>query len=638
MADNCDDKPIKKIPLRGHQVNPATVRTDSTSKNTIPSQSNQPNTDRDIQDRLKKFQKLYNSESDWRDATDETFRDQPFRNTSLGGDIGGGNIGGGGGFTTRDSGTGATNYSTISIVGESFTSLVEYKRTLFKKKQLAKTCKPLKTTGGGGSRRGRMCVCPVCSRLNRVKDKVAGKNYFKIPFTNIRIPRFDHLFDKIVTFDSNRRNGEVCGICGGQKSIVDVTDDSPRYAAASQMIDENAQKIMEAEAKLGLGGTRTTIIQGSDLLFVGLGFNNNKTYEVIPDSNIAPAMRGGKIPQQNGMLVNSVVGKQGSLGWPQQVGNYTIKCANKFNLLAGAGGITIATGGPLTISAGLMKIVGPQLSIGSSTGPLTLEGDSVNVTGRAVSITPTGGELFVKGNINNTGNITTQGHAHFESVSFAKASCVGVTKSTQMSNANQDVTLSQPAVWSAFALTAAMLDLKTYFQNILTDSASSAFRLLSPKENENLADRMAALTKYAYPIEKLPTGLIMPGTPVSLDGTLVGTFPCNFGGQTGGVAKGIITGTTISPIPLYNFPHTHGIPEMQHKHEVVLPDIDITSSSPVALRGKILNGAHESGVPANPTKDTFARLMEIKKVAVEFAANISTEAIKLASKVQRLFA
>lgn len=511
---------------------------------------------------------------------------------------------------------------------EVYKTLYQEKRAILNKKEQAKKCKPLLALAAGLLLQ-RLCRCPVCGPCNKTKDKVAGKNYFKIPFTNLKVPRLDHIFDKTYTFDQNRRPGQKCGICGGKKTIPDVTDDSLKYQKIAQNIDQNAEKIMEAEAKLGLGGTRTTIIQGSDMLFVGLGFNNNKTYEVLPDAGIAPTMRGGKVPQQNGMPVNAVVGKQGSLAWPQQVGNFAIKCANKFNLLAGAGGITIATPGPLTISAGITKIIGPQLTIGSSTGPLTLEGDSVNITGRAVSITPAGGELFVRGNINNTGNITTQGHAHFESVSFTKGSCVSTTKQTYNSTANVDVTQTQPATWSGFALGAALLDLQTYYQMILTDASTSAFRLLSLKEMTNVADRMTSISKYSMPIESIPTGLILPGTAISINGTC----PCN----DGGFAVGTIAGATTSPIPLFNFPHTHGLPEMHHKHEITLPDLDYTSQTPTALRKKVLNGAHESGVPANPTKDTLKRLREVGKVAVEFAAALPAEAIKLAAKVQRLF-
>ena len=298
--------------------------------------------------------------------------------------------------------------------------------------------------------------------------------------------------------------------------------------------------------------------------------------------------------------------------------------------MAGAGGITIATPGPLTFSAGMMKFVGPQLSLGSSIGPLTLEGDSVNITGKAISITPTGGELFVKGNISNTGNITSVGHAHFESVSFAKGICVGTTKSTAPGNANPDNTITQPATWFPSSIAAAILDLQTYYTHILSDTKTSAFRLLSPKENLNISDRLIALTKLSLPIEIpiAPTGYLIPGTPISV----VGTCPCNFGG----IAGGVITGSILAPVPLYNVPHTHGLPEMMHSHDVVLPDMDYSSGSAQALRGKVMTGMQESGVPADPSKDTVARFTEVVRTTIEFSYNLAVEGIKLAAKFARM--
>ena len=376
---------------------------------------------------------------------------------------------------------------------------------------------------------------------------------------------------------------------------------------------------MEREARLGLGGTRTTMIQGSDLLFVGLGFNNNKTYETVPGGSIAPTMNGGKIPQQGGVPANAVVGKQGSLAWPQQVGNYTIKCANKFNLLAGAGGISFTTPGPLTFSAGMLRFTGPQLALGCSNGPLTLEGETVNISGKAISVVPTSGEFFVKGNINNTGNMTVQGHAHFESMSFVKASCIGITKSTFMAKANPDVLQTQPATWGLKALTSALLDLQTYVQAIPMDSKTSAFRLFSPKEGQNLADRLGAIASLALPWELKKTGYILPGTKTK----------AHFIGES---SKEFIFDDFCE---LHNIPHVHGIPEMMHKHEITLPDMDYTNDSPQALRGKIINGSHESGVPAEPTKDTVSRLAEVKRTAVEFAAAAKVEGTKLIAKATR---
>lgn len=490
------------------------------------------------------------------------------------------------------------------------------------KRKRDKNCKPLNPQGSHANKNTgqRKIPCPTCNASNKVKDKIAGKNYFTIPFTDFRIPRFDHLIDKIPSFDDNRRDGEKCGACGGSKQITDVADDSAKYQQVAQKIESNAEKIMDKEAKLGLGGTRTTIIQGSDLLFVGLGFNNNKTYETIPGGTIAPSMKGGKIPQQNSVTANAVVGKQGSLAWPQQVGNYTIKCANKFSLLAGAGGITIATPGPLAFSSGIMKLTAPQISVGCSSGPLALEGESVNITGKSISITPTGGELFVKGNINNTGNILTQGHAHFESMSFSKAACVGVTKSTYTAKANPDVLQTQNATWSVKALAAALLDLKTYYQNVPADSKTSSFRLMSPKDLQNVSDRFKVMANLALPWEIVVTGYVIPGTQFI---ALINGYPCEI--------------TIVTPVDLHNFPHIHGIPEMMHRHEIMLPDMDYTNDSTQTLREKVVNGAQESGVPADPTKDTQTRLAEVKRTAVEFAAVAQVEATKIIAKIMRFF-
>lgn len=499
--------------------------------------------------------------------------------------------------------------------------LFENKKQLFAKKARVDNCKSQQKSSLKNLFKQKLCRCPVCHPLNMVKGKIAGKNYFKLPFANFKIPRFDHLFDLSFSFNSNRRKGEVCGACGGKKTITDVNDDAAKYKQVAEKVNENAEKIMEAEAKLGLGGTRTTIIQGSDVLFVGLGFNNNKTYEVIQDGAISPSMKGGKIPQQNAVKTNAVVGKQGSIAWPQQVGNYSIKCANKFNLLAGAGGITIASPGPLTISAGIMKFVGPQITVGSSSGPLALEGESVNITGKAISITPTAGELFVKGNISNTGNVTTQGHAHFESVSFVKGSTVGTTKSTYMANANPDVTCTQAATWSIRAVAAALLDIQAYYQNILTDWKTSSFRLMSPKENRNISDRMRSLSRLCVPWEILPTGYVLPG-----DCDVVGAG--NHGAP--------VYSTNPAPIPIHNFPHVHGIPEMMHNHEVMLPDMDYQNSTPDALREKTLTGAHETGAPSDPTKDTVTRYSEVRKTGVELSNASVTEGTKSAAMSVRM--
>lgn len=498
---------------------------------------------------------------------------------------------------------------------------VEQKKKIKQIKKQAKKCRPLpkkKKKFLLDFLKNLLCDCPVCSPLNQVTEKIAGRNYFKIPFTEFKIPRLDHLINKTAGFDQNRRPGEKCGACDGKKKLPDIQNDSGKYQQVAQKMENDAPKIMEREAELGLGGARTTLIQGSDVLFVGLGFNNNKAHETVSEGAIAPSMKGGKIPQQNATKVSAVVGKQAELGWPQQVGNYTIKCANKFNVLAGAGGITLSTPGPLTLNSSGFKMNAPNISLGCATGPLLLEGESVNIAGKAISITPSGGELFVKGNINNTGNITTQGHAHFESVSFAKASCVGTNKTTSQATANPDVLNTEKAVWGSAAMKTALLDIKTFYQSVPADSRSSAFKLASPKVNENISSRMSSMAKLALPFEAEVTGFIIPGTK----------FTAIINGTPASVE-------VTSMCDIHNKPHVHGIPEMKHTHEIQLPDIDYTSDTPEAMREKVLTGAHECGAPQNPVKDTGSRLDEAKRTASELAANTKAEATKKIAQLSK---
>ena len=443
-------------------------------------------------------------------------------------------------------------------------------KTVNKQVSQAKAEQAKQTSSAAGSSQQREVPCPICGPHVKKKDVTGGKKYFKIPFTDpaYKIP-IPPLIAKTFDFDSNRRDGEKCKACEGKKKIKDVTDDSSKYKEVQQKAEQNIDKTLELEAKLGTGGSRTTIIQGSDLLYVGLGFNRSDSYEVVKDGNISPGgVYGGKSAAfAGGYKSNAVVGKQTSAGWPSSVGNYTIKCANKLQLLTGAGGITMATKGPLTISAGITTISGPMVTIGSSSGPLTLEGDVVSISGKTVTITPTDKHLAVKGTISTTANMIVGGHTHSEGISFTKASCVGRNETSSMDAANPDNSQTFPAVWGGVGvkgIISSILDIQLWAQSLPMDVKTSAFRMMSPNENINLSNRLGTLAKMIVPFEMTPTGYVM----------------------------GVMPGPAM--LPIFNFPHTHGLPPMQHTHDVRVPDIDCSHDSPDALRAKALNGAVES--------------------------------------------
>jgi hypothetical protein len=481
----------------------------------------------------------------------------------------------------------------------------------------------------------RKVPCPF--HKSQVKNKTEGRRSLKIPFTKIELPNFGLIKNMLNPMVSHDSNVETCEKCNNEKIVTDVTDDSQKYEEAQQKVEQNAEKLLEQEADLGLGGTRTTLIQGSDMLFVGIGFNKNKSYEVMSEGGFSPKMetsklKGPSIPQPVGTSSAAVVGKQGQASWPQKVGNYTIKCANSFKLLAGAGGATIATGGPLSISAGIIKITGPQVTIGCSTGPLALEGESVTLTGKHISVSPTGGQMFVKGDITSSGNIVATGHSHSESASFVKAACVGKRETTTTEPGNPDVNQVQPAVWGGLGVKAianSLLDIKQKYENVLVNWKTASFDLMSPNTMINITERFGTMTKELFPWEQNMTGLTLQNNLFLLQGA----FPCNYGGMAGGVAVAMNT----LPIPVNNFPHTHGVQEMQHTHALKVPAIDTDYDSPEALRSAMLKSGVGSGAASDPTKKDGAIITELAATAVSSVAAIQSFAVRTVSQVLRIF-
>lgn len=435
----------------------------------------------------------------------------------------------------------------------------------------------------------RQIKCPNCS--GQVLAKTAGRAFASISgfcqrSFNIKIPTsvISYLQEK-TPISKKSIFKEDCPVCKGKGNIIDPSDDTAKYKKVEQLAKQHEDEIIELENRLGPPcGNRYTIIQGSDLLEVGLGMNTAPSYRVDKDKSVRnkglvdpgntnTSKAGPQIPE--GGKCNHVQGIN-SLASPG--GHYMIKCSNKFSVVAGAQGIELITGGPVTISGGITRFTAPELSIGSSTGRLSLHGDVVDIGGRSVEVAPTDGHFFVKGTISNTGNIMVGGHMHSESISFTKAECTGRNEVTKPA-APSDL-YGGPAFWGGVGvegITASLKDLLGFVSSKTTNPVE-AQQIMTPRFFESLRDKMLSMTYNVQPWETKPTGYILPGTMI----TLAGTCPCNYGG----IAAGTITGTVISPIPLNNFPHVHAQPDNEHVHEVRIPDIDCSADTAGEVRGK----------------------------------------------------
>jgi hypothetical protein len=420
----------------------------------------------------------------------------------------------------------------------------------------------------------RQVPCPVCQA--QIIQKTGGRQFAAISrlLEKVRINIDISALTGLLGPKKIKASPDKCKACNGKGSVEDVTDSKEKEQAVAKIAQSNSKDIMEQESKLGLGGSRVTIVAGNDLLKVGLAENTNKTYQVhqgkgVRSRGIGPQTENMPLPQ--GGTCNVVEGIQ--TPWPEAMGTYTIKCAHKLHLDSGAGGTTISTKGPLIIQSGKIMLTGPEVTIGCEQGPLTLTGDVVNINGKSIEVGPSDGHLFVKGTISNTGNMITAGHTHSESISFVKASCPATYKETELNQAAQNDSTTTPAVWGGMGVKGIMtslLEMQTHYSQMLSDLPTAAWRLMAPADILAVVNKMSAISKMCYPIELIPTGLAF-GIGVSI---------------------------------VYNFPHHHGVPPMQHKHWYKTPDFDLKSNSGAEIRKKFVTDSLASGAPMHVDSET----------------------------------
>lgn len=412
----------------------------------------------------------------------------------------------------------------------------------------------------------RQIKCPNCT--GKVLTKKAGRpfasiNAFLQRAFNIRIPNIPILnwIKERLPVEKIKITKGKCEYCGGKQTIDDPTDDTEKWEQVKSNFDSRKKEIEELEAKLSPPcGNRYTIIQGSDLLEVGLGMNDTPSYRSDPEKDLA-----------NGRLIDPGEGdmKQGGPQVPKGAkrtlvtgtnppaspgGHYVIKCSNRFSIMVGSQGIDITTGGPITINGGITQITGPQVTVGTSKGRLVLEGETVNLNGKSVEVAPSDGSLFIKGSLNTTGNAVIAGHTHSESASVVNLETTGKNETSKVSSPSN--TYGGPAFWGGPAVEGISAALKSLTSYVLanTTNPEHAKIVASPRFITGLQDEVTNLLYTARPIEFVVTGLcVIPNVGVGV---------------------------------VFNFPHVHAMPDQMHTHEMRVPDIDCEADTAEELRRK----------------------------------------------------
>jgi hypothetical protein len=387
--------------------------------------------------------------------------------------------------------------------------------------------------------------------------------------------------------------GGKCKTCGGSGQIEDVTDTSKEDQAAAKFLQSKSERILELEKKLGSspGGSMIERIAGAKITVVGRTLNNAKSVTVHkgkathPTSNVVAKGTPTTVGPEKDKGTNVVTGNNvpGNTGG----GIYYIQCGNKFKLTTGAQGIEMTSHGPISIDGSQIRLTGAEVTVGANSGPTIIEGDHLQLNGQSIALTPKGpaGEVVIQGSASCSGNLRAGG-AYIENLYTASLTCPEHQVSSKVAAGTTDL-ISGPAKWSS--VTGVFPRLAT--QNLIkwiTDSTTDinlagTMIPLNPRSVMKTNDNFINLLYSMFPAELTPTGFIPTGLCV-----VVGTM---------GVS------TNPAPIPIFNFPHSHALPDSPHTHDVTVPAISHAgNSSADVVRQKFVSAGGNTRIPASPTE------------------------------------
>jgi len=212
--------------------------------------------------------------------------------------------------------------------------------------------------------------------------------------------------------------GVICKACGGTglspSSQGGKWIPNPSKLAATAIINGKIKELAAIEKEIGLGGSEIIDITKNKVETIGLVMNDFSPIRIdtkgkmyISDVVVAPYgtyFNRTPTPLVEKVHVDDLPG-----------GSYTLNVCNKYNVLVGAGGMSLKSYGIVNISGAMTNIAGAQINIGSDHEINIDGGKRVNIVGDVVSIRQRDNKQIVnQGDLGVTGSAFVAGGLHVE--------------------------------------------------------------------------------------------------------------------------------------------------------------------------------------------------------------------------------
>lgn len=313
--------------------------------------------------------------------------------------------------------------------------LFEMKRTayfhdsIYIKKSAPGQTKSPKSTGGHAP-------CPVCTSPYRGKywntayilkaignnekcDIFIGRNEASF-FTGFS-PKFISTIPSYVQPASNPRNflnGGKCPCCGGTgispSTQGGTFDAQQKDTLVTALLKEKIVQLSQLEQQLGLGGSEIVTVSKHKIETIGLVMNDFPSIRVDPVGKINPnevrVLPAGVITNLKASPLIELVHVDDLPG-----GSYNLNVCNRYNLLVGAGGVSIKSYGTVDVGGTVVNVAGEQVNIASENEVNIVGEKRLTITSESIVLRhKTYGQVLVDSNLGVTQNVVIGGSMHVE--------------------------------------------------------------------------------------------------------------------------------------------------------------------------------------------------------------------------------
>lgn len=183
------------------------------------------------------------------------------------------------------------------------------------------------------------------------------------------------------------------------------------------ILEEKLKELTDIELELGLGGSEIIEISKHKLETIGVLMND---FGSIRLDKIGKLLSNEILVDDDGVYVNKSESPLLEYVHVQDLpgGNYTLNVCNRYNVMVGAGGLSMKSYGPVNISGTITNIAGEQINLGSD-NEINIDANTINISAEILRLrNKRQRQILVENSLGVNKNVIIGGGIHVEGETY----------------------------------------------------------------------------------------------------------------------------------------------------------------------------------------------------------------------------